>query len=77
MKTSITLKLDSNLVREARALAAEEGTSHIAMLAAHLGGSSEREKSIGRRGAESWRASGPALISTGRRRAAGTSCIRR
>lgn len=36
MKTNITLKLDSALLREARMLAAEEDTSISAMLAAHL-----------------------------------------
>jgi hypothetical protein len=36
MKTNITLKLDSDLLREARVLAAEEDTSISAMLAAKL-----------------------------------------
>lgn len=36
MKTNITLKLDSDLLREARVLAAEEDTSISAMLAARL-----------------------------------------
>jgi len=36
MKTNITLKLDSTLLREARILAAEEGTSISAMLATRL-----------------------------------------
>jgi len=36
MKTNITLKLDSSLLREAKILAAEDGTSISAMLAAHL-----------------------------------------
>jgi hypothetical protein len=36
MKTNITLKLDSDLLREARILAAEEDTSISAMLAARL-----------------------------------------
>lgn len=36
MKTNITLKLDSGLLREARILAAEEGTSISALLAARL-----------------------------------------
>lgn len=36
MKTNITLKLDSSLLREARILAAEDGTSISAMLAARL-----------------------------------------
>lgn len=36
MKTNITLKLDSDLLREARILAAEEGTSISAMLALRL-----------------------------------------
>jgi hypothetical protein len=36
MKTNITLKLDSSLVREAKILAAEDGTSISAMLAARL-----------------------------------------
>lgn len=36
MKTNLTLKLDADLVREARVLAAEEGTSISALLAAHL-----------------------------------------
>ena len=36
MKTNITLKLDSDLLREARILAAEDDTSVSAMLAARL-----------------------------------------
>lgn len=36
MKTNITLKLDTSLLREAKILAAEEGTSISAMLAAQL-----------------------------------------
>jgi hypothetical protein len=36
MKTNITLKLDAALLRKIRVLAAEEGTSISAMLAARL-----------------------------------------
>lgn len=36
MKSNITLKLDADLLREARVLAAEEDTSISAMLAAKL-----------------------------------------
>ena len=36
MKTNITLKLDAELVREARILAAEEGSSVSRLLAARL-----------------------------------------
>jgi len=36
MKTNITLKLDAALLREIRILAAEQGTSISAMLAARL-----------------------------------------
>ncbi len=36
MKTNITLKLDSALLREIRILAAEQGTSISALLAARL-----------------------------------------
>ena len=36
MKSNITLKLDTSLLREIRILAAEEGTSISAMLAARL-----------------------------------------
>ena len=36
MKTNITLKLDASLLRELRILAAEEGTSISALLAARL-----------------------------------------
>lgn len=36
MKTNITLKLDSSLLREAKILAAESGTSISAMLACRL-----------------------------------------
>ena len=36
MKTNITLKLDSDLLREAKILAAENGTSISAMLAGRL-----------------------------------------
>jgi hypothetical protein len=36
MKANITLKLDTTLLREARVLAAEEGTSISALVAARL-----------------------------------------
>lgn len=36
MKTNITLKIEAELLREARVLAAEEGTSISALLAARL-----------------------------------------
>ena len=36
MKANITLKIDADLLREARVLAAEEGTSVSAMLATRL-----------------------------------------
>jgi hypothetical protein len=36
MKTNITLKLDADLLREARILAAEEGSSVSALVAARL-----------------------------------------
>ena len=36
MKTNITLKLETTLIREARVLAAEEGTSISALLATRL-----------------------------------------
>jgi len=36
MKTNITVKLDADLLREARVIAAEEGTSISAMLARRL-----------------------------------------
>jgi hypothetical protein len=36
MKTNITLKIEADLLREARILAAEEGTSISALLAARL-----------------------------------------
>jgi hypothetical protein len=36
MKTNVTLKLDSTLLREVRILAAQEGTSISALLAARL-----------------------------------------
>ena len=36
MKTNITLKIDADLLREARILAAEEGSSISALLAARL-----------------------------------------
>ena len=36
MKTNITLKIEANLLREARVIAAEEGTSISAMLANRL-----------------------------------------
>jgi hypothetical protein len=36
MKSNITLKLETDLIREARILAAEEGTSISALLASHL-----------------------------------------
>jgi hypothetical protein len=36
MKSNITLKLDSDLIQEARVMAAQEGTSISAMLAEYL-----------------------------------------
>jgi len=36
MKTNVTLKLDASLLREIRVLAAEQGTSISALLAARL-----------------------------------------
>ncbi len=36
MKTNVTLKLDANLLKEARILAAEEGSSISRLLAARL-----------------------------------------
>ena len=36
MKTNITLKIDADLLREARVIAAEEGTSISAMLSTRL-----------------------------------------
>ncbi len=36
MKTNITLKIETDLLREARILAAGQGTSISALLAAHL-----------------------------------------
>jgi len=36
MKTNITLKIEADLLREARVLAAEEGTSISAMIATRL-----------------------------------------
>ena len=36
MKTNVTLKLDADLLREARILAAEQGSSISALLAAQL-----------------------------------------
>ena len=36
MKTNVTLKIDKDLLREARVLAAESGTSISALLAAQL-----------------------------------------
>ena len=36
MKTNVTLKIEADLLREARVLAAEEGTSISAMLATRL-----------------------------------------
>ncbi len=36
MKTNITLKIEADLLREARVIAAEEGTSISAMLASRL-----------------------------------------
>jgi hypothetical protein len=38
MKTNLTLKLDSALIREARVLAAKKGTSISALMAEHLEG---------------------------------------
>jgi hypothetical protein len=58
MKTNVTLKLDADLLREARVLAAEEGTSISAMLAdrvealvrEHRGFDRARRRALGRLG---------------------------
>jgi hypothetical protein len=44
MKTNITLKIDSDLVREAKVLAAREGTSVSRLLAEHLEALIRRDK---------------------------------
>lgn len=48
MKSNITLKLDSELLREIRVLAAEEGTSISALLAQRLEKIVHEHKSYGR-----------------------------
>jgi hypothetical protein len=48
MKTNITLKLDAALLREIRVLAAEEGTSISALLAARLEQIVNERKAYGR-----------------------------
>ncbi len=56
MKANVTLKLDADLLREARILAAEEGTSISAMLAdrvealvrEHRGFDQARRRALGR-----------------------------
>ena len=60
MKTNITLKIDSDLLREARILAATEGSSISALLAARL-----EEVVRERRGYEKARRSALARLKTG------------
>lgn len=60
MKTNITLKIDAELLREARILAATEGSSISAMLAARL-----EELVRERKGYESARRSALARLKTG------------
>ena len=60
MKTNITLKIDSELLREARILAATEGSSISAMVAARL-----EEVVRERKGYESARRSALARLKTG------------
>ncbi|MGA3372860.1 MAG: DUF6364 family protein [Terracidiphilus sp.] len=60
MKSNITLKIEDELLREARVLAAEEGTSISAMLAARLE-QAARERS----GYEQARRSAVARLRTG------------
>jgi hypothetical protein len=48
MKTNITLKLDADLLREIKVLAAEDGTSISALLAARLEKMVRERKSYGR-----------------------------
>ena len=60
MKTNITLKIDSELLREAKVLAAMEGTSISAMLADRL-----EEVVRERKGYESARRSALARLETG------------
>lgn len=60
MKTNITLKIDSDLLREARILAAMEGSSISALLAARL-----EEVVRERKGYEKARRSALARLKTG------------
>ena len=60
MKTNITLKIDSDLIREARVLAAMEGSSISALLAARL-----EEVVRDRRGYEKARRSALARLKSG------------
>ena len=48
MKSNITLKLEAELIREARILAAEQGTSISALLAARLQGMVRERKTYDR-----------------------------
>jgi hypothetical protein len=48
MKTNITLKMEAALIRDARILAAEEGTSVSALLAAQLEEALRRRKGYDR-----------------------------
>jgi hypothetical protein len=60
MKANVTLKIDSDLLREARILAAEEGSSISALLAARL------EQAVReRRGFQRSRERAKARLSTG------------
>jgi hypothetical protein len=62
MKTNITLKLDNELLREAKILAAQEGTSISALL------TSELEELVRRRkGYEEARREALAMLNQGRR----------
>jgi len=60
MKTNVTLKIDADLLREARILAAEENTSISAIVATNL-----EEAVRKRKGYEEAKASALAMLRTG------------
>ncbi len=66
MKANITLKLDSALLREIRVLAAEEGTSISALLAARLEQIVRERKTYSALESAPWLGSARGLICNGR-----------
>ena len=75
MKTNITLKIEADLLREARVLAALEGSSISALLAANWNRQSASARDTARRAEVPWRGCGRASTCNGRPLAHEMNCM--